>query len=290
MNCLSIIRQKYSTMSQVEKKIANYILAEPEKTMNATLVYISEKVNVAEGSVINFAKSLGYTGFSQMKINLAQNISTFNVQSELVSNDSPKQIMRKLIDKAVTSFESTYDTIQQELQEAAKLLTKAGKIIVVGVGQSGTIAKDLSMRMMWVGLPVISETDPLLAGILAHQLKENDVLFLVSNSGRTKEILMIAETVNSIGANVICLTSHANSQLAKISKVALVAVSIEAQNHREAMTARLTKLLIGDCLISYLTNQNSDESITYFDKIVETYEQHRESVRERLSDSRKDRE
>ena len=154
--------------------------------------------------------------------------------------DSPKQIMRKLIDRAVTSFESTYDTIQQELQESVGLLLKADKILVVGVGQSSTRARDLAMRMMWVGLPVISENDSLLEGIIVHQLKENDVVFAISNSGRTKEVLLLAETASNVGAKVICLTSHVSSPLAQLS----------------------------------------DEAITYLDKIAEVYEQHREAVRE----------
>lgn len=280
MNCLSLIRQKYSSMSQVERKIADCILEEPEKIMNSTLVYVAAKADVSEGSVINFSKSLGYKGFSQLKINLAQNVSAITIQNEVTPNDSPKQIMRKLIDRAITSFESTYDTIQQELQEAAEFLLKAEKILVVGVGQSSTVARDLAMRLMWVGLPVVSENDSLLAGIIAKQLKENDVVFAISNSGRTKEVLLLAEMASSVGAKVICLTSHANSPLAQLSDVALVAVSIEAENYREAMTARLTKLMIGDCLVSYLTNKISDEAITYLDKIVEVYEQHREAVRE----------
>ena len=278
MNCLSLIRQRYSSMSQVEKKIADCILAEPETVMNSTLVYIAAKAKVAEGSVINFSRSLGYTGFSQLKINLAQNVSAFNMQNEVTQTDSPKEIMRKLIDRTVTSFESTYDTIQQELQEAAEILTKAGRILVIGVGQSGPIARDLSMRMMWAGLPVVSETDSLLAGTIAKRLRKGDVVFAISNSGRTKEILMVAEMARDSGAEVICLTSHANSPLASISKVVLVAVSIEAQNYREAMTARLTKLLIGDCLITYITNRNEDEALTYLDAITEVYEQHRENV------------
>ena len=240
MNCLSIIRQRYSGMSQVEKKIADCILEEPEKIMNSTLVYVAAKANVAEGSVINFSKALGYKGFSQLKINLAQDVSVINVQNEIMPRDSPKQIMRKLIDRAVTSFESTYDTIQQELQVAAGLLLKADKILVVGVGQSNTVARDLAMRMMWVGLPVVSENDSLLAGIIANQLKENDVVFAISNSGRTKEVLLLAETASNVGAKVICLTSHVSSPLAQLS----------------------------------------DEAITYLDKIAEVYEQHREAVRE----------
>lgn len=281
MNCLSVIRQKYSSMSQVERKIADCILENPEKIVNSTLVYVAAKAGVAEGSVINFSKMLGYKGFSQLKINLAQDCAPGNDQTEINQKDSTKQIMRKLIDRAITSFESTYDTIHEEMNEVAELLMKAEKILVVGVGQSNIIAKDLAMRMMWIKLSAICETDALLAGIIIEQqLKKGDVIFAISNSGRTKEILMLAEAARAKGIKVVALTSHANSPLIGLSDAALVAVSIEAQDYREAQTARLTKLMIGDCLITYISNRNNKDSITYLDQITEVYEQHRKAVEE----------
>ncbi len=278
MNCLSLIRQRYAGMSSVEKRIADCILAEPEKVMNSPLVYVAKKAKVSEGSVINFSNSLGYKGFSQLKINLAQYVSTYSVHDEVTREDSPKQILRKLINRAIVSFESTYDTIGQELQSATDLLSKAGKIVVVGVGHSMVIAKDISIRMMWLGLPAIAETNPLLAGTMSTQMKENDVVFAVSNSGRTREVLMVAQTAHSLGVKVIGLTSYPNSPLAKLSDVTLVSVSMEAQDYRESTTARLTQLMIGDCLIDCLTNRISNEAIVYLDKRVEVYEQHRESI------------
>ena len=278
MNCLSLIRQRYAGMSSIEKRIADCILAEPEKVMNSPLVYVAKKAKVSEGSVINISNSLGYKGFSQLKINLAQYVSTYSVHDEVTREDSPKQILRKLINRAIVSFESTYDTIGQELQSATDLLSKAGKIVVVGVGHSMVIAKDISIRMMWLGLPAIAETDPLLAGTMSTQMKENDVVFAVSNSGRTREVLMVAQTAHSLGVKVIGLTSYPNSPLAKLSDVTLVSVSMEAQDYRESTTARLTQLMIGDCLIDCLTNRISNEAIVYLDKRVEVYEQHRESI------------
>lgn len=278
MNCLSLIRQRYSEMSPVEKRIADCILAEPEKVMNSTLVYVAAKAKVSEGSIINFSNSLGYKGFSQLKINLAQNVSTYSIHDEVTREDTPKQIFRKLIDRAVASFESTYDTIGSELQNATDLLLHAGKIVVIGMGHSTAIARDLSIRMMRLGLPAVVEPDPLLAGIMTSQMKKDDVVFAISNSGRTKEVLMVAKAAHSIGVKVIALTSHANSPLANTSDAALVAVSIEAQNYREPTTARLTQLMIGDCLMDCLANMISGEAIVYLDKMAEVYEEHRESV------------
>lgn len=268
-------------MSAVEKRIADCILADPEEAMNSTVVYIASRAEVSEGSVINFSNMLGYKGFSQLKINLAQNISTYNAQDEILKDDTPKQIMRKMIDQALTSFESTYDTIGTELSRAVELLLKASRIIVVGVGSSKPIATDISIRMMRIGLLASAETDPLLASLVSAQLKENDVVFAVSHSGRTKEVLRIAEAAHSVGAKLICLTGHPNSPLASTSDVALIAVSMESKNHREATTARLTQLMISDCLIDSVANRIGDDAIVLLDKEVEVFEQHREAINTR---------
>lgn len=280
MNCLNLIQQRYADMSPVEKRIADCVLSDPEKIMNSTVGYISATAGVSEGSVINFANSLGFKGFSQLKINLAQNISMFNKRDGIAEDDSPKQVMRKLIDRAIDSFESTYDSMENEMEQAADLLLKASRIIVVGVGHSIAIARDLSIRLMWIGLPASVEADNLLVRILVSQMKENDVIFAVSNSGRTREVLDVVEEAKKAGAKVISLTSHNPSPLTRLSDVSLVAVSMEAKNHREPITARLTQLLLGDCLVDCIINHNSYDAICRLDKMVEIYEQHRESINE----------
>ena len=278
MNCISLIRQRYPSMSPVERRIADCILADPERAMNSTLVYVAATAKVSEGSVVNFSNMLGFKGFSQLKISLAQNISTFNAKDEFIKSDTPKQIMRKMINQAMTSFESTYDTIDSQLDQAAEFVLGANKIVVVGVGHSKIIATDIAIRMMWIGLNAVAEPDPTLAGITTAQLKDNDVLIVVSNSGRTREVLSTVKVAHEVGAKIICLTSHPGSPLEKMSDVALVSVSAETHNYRESTTARLTQLLLGDSLVESVTLRLGDDAIIRMDKVVELYGQHRESL------------
>ena len=278
MNCLSLIRQRYPSMSPVERRIADCILSDPERAMNSTVVYIAVTAKVSEGSVINFSNMLGFKGFSQLKISLAQNISTFSAKDEFIKSDTPKQIMRKMISQAVTSFESTYDTITDQLDQAVELILQANKIVVVGVGHSKIIAMDIAIRMMWIGLNAVAEPDPTLAGINTAQLAENDVLIVISNSGRTREVLSTAKVAREVGAKVICLTSHPGSPLGKMSDVALFSVSAETHTYRESTTARLTQLLLGDSLIESVTLRLGDDAVIRMDKVIELYGQHRESL------------
>lgn len=278
MNCLSLIRQRYPSMSPVERRIADCILADPEKAMNSTVVYIAATAKVSEGSVINFSNMLGFKGFSQLKISLAQNISTFNAKDEFVKSDTPKQVMRKMISQAVTSFESTYDTIGEQLDQAVESVLAANKILVVGVGHSKIIAMDIAIRMMWIGLNAIAEPDPTLAGITAAQLHDNDVLIVVSNSGRTREVISTARVARNVGAKVIVLTSHPGSPLEKMSDISLLSVSTETHTYKEPTTARLTQLLLGDSLVETIMMHLGDDAVIRMDKMIELYSQHREAV------------
>lgn len=278
MNCLSLIRQKYPSMSPVERRIADCILADPEKAMNSTLVYIAVTAKVSEGSVINFSNMLGFKGFSQLKISLAQNVSSSNVKDEFEKGDTPKQIMRKMISQALTSFESTYDTLENQLDQAVELVVHANKIIVVGVGHSKSIASDIAIRMMWIGINAIAEPDPTLAAISAAQLKKDDILIAVSNSGRTREVLSTVNVARDVGVKVICLTSHPGSPLEQLSDIALLSVSMETSSYREPTTARLTQLLLSDCLIECVAMRMGDDAVIRMDKMVELYGQHRESL------------
>lgn len=279
MNSLSLIKQRYPDMSPVEKRIADVILKDPGHAVTSTVVYIAAEAEVSEGSVSNFAINLGFKGFSQMKINLAQSISKYEITDEIVDTDTPKQILGKLIDRAVASFKSTFDAIGTELEHAVDYLTKVHRVVVVGVGHSKIVANDIALRLMRIGIDATAEVDPLLAGIVIAQLHEGDVVIAVSSSGRTKDIISVANMAKSVGAKVIGLTSFSNSPLAKICDVVLLSTSVESEKYREATTSRLTQLMIGDCLVESVASRLGEAAIVNLDRMVEIYEQYREEVR-----------
>lgn len=278
MNCLSLIQQHYPSMSAVEKRIADCIMSDPERVMSATMVYVAQKAHVSEGSVVNFSNMLGFKGFSQMKINLARNISSYNIQDEILDEDTPIQVLRKMIDWAKSSFESTADTIGSNLDMAVAALLKADKIISVGAGHSEFVAGDIANRLLRIGLNSRVESSLFFAEVAISQLKENDCVIVVSNSGRTKDVLSLAQAAKAVGAKVISLTSYTDSHLAKISDIVLLSVSVEAEYYREPRTARLTQLMIGDCLVECVSHCLGSEAIVRLDKIAEAYEEHREPM------------
>ena len=279
MNGISIIKQKYSSMTGTEKRIADIILKDPQKAVGSTLVYIAAKADVSQGSVVNFAAKLGFSGFSQMKINIAQHINDDSAENETSAGDSIKQIMHSRIESAYDSFRSTCDTVGEQITGASELLMAAEDILVTGIAHSAPVANDFAIRLMQIGLSASVQTDPLIASLKSAQMTNDSVVIVISHSGRTKEVLDIASTAKSAGARLICLTSYADSPLTRLSDVSLIAVSKEAQNYHEAVTARLSQLLICDTLIEYMVHKLGPQAVVRLDKMTEIYEKNREDIK-----------
>ena len=273
-NGLALIKQRLSSMSPVEKKIANCILADPVRAVNSTIGRLAADAGTAVSSVVNFAVSLGFKGFSDLKINLAQNLSaaTGAVYLDVSAADDPKAAMRNLITSAVKSFEDTHSALVDELSEAGDLLMQTSRIEILGTGSSMPLAQDAYYRFMRLGLPAAFSQDMLYASISASQLPKNSCAFVISHTGRTNSVLNAAGLARQRGAKVIALTSFAVSPLTQMADVSLLAISGEAKAYEEALTSRLTKMLIVDSICAYIAAKGGVKAMRNLDNEIEVLE------------------
>jgi arabinose-5-phosphate isomerase len=93
---------------------------------------------------------------------------------------------------------------------------RKGKLVTSGMGKAGQIAHDIATTFSSTGTPAVflhpSEAQHGDLGVL----QENDALIVISNSGKTREILELLELKDNLfpGLPVIVITGNAESQLA----------------------------------------------------------------------------
>lgn len=277
-NAIGLINKKYLSFSTVEKKIADSILANPEKVIYMTTATLAQQIGVSQGSIINFSNALGFTGFSELKLNVAQNLPNHEkiISEEIGTEDSAHTVLKKLSNEIIQTFQMTISAIQNsELEQAANLLTGKKRIEIYGVGSSSMIANDAYYRLMRQGMPVYAITDAHIASVSASLLTSDSVVVVISYSGRTVETLKAAKIAKSKGASVISLTSFVDSPLAKLSDVCLVSASKETDKLKEAMAARHSQLLILDALLMYISFKDIDKTLEYVENITEVIGEHR---------------
>lgn len=130
------------------------------------------------------------------------------------------------------------------------LLSCEGRIVVLGMGKSGHIANKIAATLASTGSPAFF-VHP---GEASHgdlgMITQKDVVLALSNSGETKEILVILPFIKRMCIPLVAMTGDQNSTLAKAANVHLdVSVEQEACPLGLAPTASTTATLaMGDAL------------------------------------------
>jgi 6-phospho-3-hexuloisomerase len=140
------------------------------------------------------------------------------------------------------------------LDEAATALAAAPRIFVLGAGRSGLALKMTAMRLMHLGLDV-----HVVGEVTSPAIASGDLLLVASGSGTTGAIVRAAETAQSVGANILALTTAPESPLGRLAAVTVVIPAAAKQDHAGQVSAQYSgglfeqaRLLVGDALFHTL--------------------------------------
>ena len=94
----------------------------------------------------------------------------------------------------------TDDDYKEKLKSLVDKIIKANKVFVFGVGRSGYIGRCFAMRLMHLGFKsyFVGET-------IAPSYEEDDLLILISGSGRTESVLTVAKKARKINNNIVAI-------------------------------------------------------------------------------------
>ena len=103
------------------------------------------------------------------------------------------------------------------------VVRRGGKLVTSGMGKAGQIAMNIATTFASTGIPSVnlhpSEAQHGDLGVL----QPNDVMLLISNSGKTREILELVQLARNLIPDIplITITGHVDTPLAECSDAAL---------------------------------------------------------------------
>lgn len=158
---------------------------------------------------------------------------------------------RKALQIEIDGLKGLLKRLGRPVEDAVRMmLERSGKVVVTGVGKSGHIGRKLAATFSSTGTAsLFLHPSEAIHGDLGVVGKEDTVL-MISNSGRTEEVIRLLGPLRRIGVPVIAMTGDPGSELAKRSEVHLdVSVEKEACPMGLTPTASTTAALaMGDAL------------------------------------------
>jgi len=268
-NVLSRIRIRQASLGPSTRSIASFVLENPGQVVGMSVTELAEATGASDGSVINFCRQLGLSGFQQFKLSLAQETvkPVQFIHEDLQQTDDATAVCRKMFHAGIEALRDTLSVLDPDaIAAAVRAIKQAERIEIYGIGSSAPIAEDAQYRMLRIGLNVKVVTDSHIQAISASLTGPGVVVLTISHSGATHETLASTRLAREAGATTIVVTNFANSPLQAFADIKLFTMSRETKFRTEAMTSRIAQLCVLDALVAAIALDDYEHSVEVLQK------------------------
>ncbi|ELQ6126016.1 MurR/RpiR family transcriptional regulator [Cronobacter dublinensis] len=267
MNTLILIRQRYPTLAQSDRKLADFLLQFPDYARHLSSQQLAAEAGVSQSSVVKFSQKLGYKGFPALKLAISEalasqsNIHSIAVHNEILGDDPLRLVGEKLIKENLAAMHASLDINPEEkLLASVGLLRNARRIVLTGIGASGLVAKNFSWKLMKIGLNAVAEQDmhALLATVQA--MEPEDLLVALSYSGERREINLAADEALRVGARILAITGFTPNALQQRATQCLYTIAEEQATRSAAISSTCAQMMLADLLFMALVQQDLEKA------------------------------
>ncbi len=251
---LDRIKASLPSLAPAEQRVGKLVLSDPRSFASLPVSELAERAHVSKPTVVRFCRSMGYDGLSDFKLKLAGTVSEGVpfIHRSVDVDDKTSDVLVKVIDNTVAAFlkyrnDASTHAIERAVDALMATYRSRGRIEFFGAGNSGIVAQDAQHKFFRLGINAIAYSDGHMQVMSASLLGAGDCVVIVSNSGRTRDLMDAADIARQHGATVITITAS-GSPLANAGHIHLAADHPEGYDRYSPMTSRLMHLMIIDVL------------------------------------------
>ncbi len=264
-NILELITEQYHALTRSSRKLADYILANVHDTQYMSISTLAEKSGVSEASITRFCKSLGLSGYNNLKLALAKATYITDIgdpsddPANITSQDTLGIIFHKLYDANVISLNETMELLDEtEISKAVDLLSDADRVFCFGQGGSMVMAMEAWARFSTATSRFIHIEDSHMQVMSISLATEKDVILFFSYSGSTKDMEDIMRIAKERRVSVILVTHFRNSRATEYADVVLLCGYNESPLQSGSVAAKIGQLFIIECLFYVFCKRNPE--------------------------------
>ncbi len=200
------------------RRVADVILERPQIVMENTISELARACDTSEASIVRFCRALGFTGYPQLKLQLAAELAKESAEfggngdaaygADISPSDTLAEMVAKIAGSEILGIRETADSLDMEvLQRVIRRLERAKRVVLFGVGASNAGAQDLAQKLLRIGHVALAFHDAHDALVSAALVEQGDVAIGFSHNGRTRETMAFLSAARRNGAHTVAVTN-----------------------------------------------------------------------------------
>ena len=251
---LSVMREKYESLSLAERKVADFVVKNPHKTVDCNVAELAKLSGVSDATIVRMCHDIGYTGYYQFRITLARDIGKNQYGDIKVSNNTDEiEVFFREYAENMIAIGKRLDA--KTMWNCVNLIRSCGMVHIIAVGNTIPLSQYIGFRLGRLG---VKSSFGLSAEYYMNHInlaEKNDIIMAISKSGASKPILMGMELAKEKGLKCIAITSYEDSPVAEMADYVLISRGKDISFNYYKDYAHTNMMATIDALLEFLTNE-----------------------------------
>lgn len=216
-------------LSDTDDQIIEFIKANKEDIIHLSIQKLADKLFIAPNTILRLSRKLNYEGFSELKLYLKQESFIRTTKHSEIANNIVK----------------TYEIMDMDtIDKVVKKMIDSNNVLFYGVGDSLPFCEMMFNNLKCVGSKAeffIHRHDMIYS---AEKVSLKDLVFTISISGETKQVIEAVTIAKDTGASIVSLTHLCENPLAKLACLNLYCWAPKQKLNNYDVTDRTSLMIV----------------------------------------------
>ncbi len=272
INVFDRVERDWENLRPSEQKVAQLVRDMPRDMISSSIATVARQAGVSEPSVMRFCTVIGFKGFQDFKLSLAQSLArdVSYLPENIDKDDDVATSGPKVCSHAMGAIGTLRDDLDWvAVERAVDAIAVARRVEFHGAGASGVVAMDAQHKFFRFGMPVSAHIDGHMQVMSTASLERGDVVVSFSYTGQARDVVRAARLATEQGATVIAVTA-AGSPLAQAATLVVALPEIEDTDIYTPMVSRLMQLVVVDVLATGVALRLGPRVVDHLHRVKES--------------------
>ena len=248
-------------LTKTDWKIVQFIKTAPQEFLTGSAQSLAAKINVSDASIVRFAQKVGFSGLSELKYTLQNELEK---ESTIISHNSYTLLMQ---DYNIL-IEALFKLIKPDhIDILRKQLLAAKRIYIVGLDQNRNVAELATNKFTLLGMDVQAITTRDALKFRASLATQEELFIIITFSGNRHAL---AEALGEIIQNdsfIALISNYEKSICSAYADIVFLIPKTNSLKNNDTITREIFILMLFDIIFLNFLNEDS-KSLEMFQKIA----------------------